>query len=77
MEILVQKEQNRAKVTVRDSGAGIALDVINKVYQGTMDSHRIGLVNVHQRVMLLYGQGLTITRLDPGTEISFYIHHIG
>ncbi|MCZ4214150.1 hypothetical protein N2S64_07805, partial [Escherichia coli] len=28
---------------------------------------------VHHRVKLLYGEGLHIRRLEPGTEIAFYI----
>ncbi len=75
--ISVKRDGERAQVMIKDSGVGIRQEVINKVYQGTMDSHRIGLVNVHQRVALLYGQGLTIERLQPGTEISFYVNNIG
>ncbi|MGO1298484.1 MAG: LytS/YhcK type 5TM receptor domain-containing protein [Vibrio sp.] len=72
--ISVKQEHDRAKVTVKDTGLGISQDIINKVYQGTMDSHRIGLVNVHQRVTLLFGEGLMIQRTNPGTEIGFYIN---
>ncbi len=72
--ISVKQEDGRAKVTVKDTGLGISQDIINKVYQGTMDSHRIGLVNVHQRVTLLFGEGLMIQRTNPGTEIGFYIN---
>ncbi len=34
---------------------------------------KIGLLNVHHRVTLLYGEGLHIRRLEPGTEIAFYV----
>ncbi|MEG2115425.1 MAG: sensor histidine kinase, partial [Hafnia sp.] len=40
---------------------------------GDMPGNKIGLLNVHQRVKLLYGDGLHIRRLEPGTEIYFYI----
>jgi len=33
------------------------------------------LLNVHHRVKLLYGEGLHIRRLEPGTEIAFYVPH--
>ncbi|MBF9002849.1 MULTISPECIES: LytS/YhcK type 5TM receptor domain-containing protein [Vibrio] len=72
-----QEDGQSAKVMIKDTGVGVRQEIINKVYQGTMDSHRIGLVNVHQRVALLYGEGLTIQRLHPGTEISFYVNNIG
>ncbi len=32
---------------------------------------KIGLSNVHQRVKLIYGNGLMINRLNPGTEVYF------
>ena len=38
-----------------------------------MPGNKIGLLNVHHRVSLLYGQGLVIRRLEPGTDISFLI----
>ncbi|MFD2016862.1 hypothetical protein ACFSJQ_17560 [Vibrio olivae] len=50
--------------------------MIEQVYQGSISSHRIGMANVHQRLALLYGNGMTITRLEPGTEVSFYAEHI-
>ncbi|MGT0150629.1 hypothetical protein ACT691_19125 [Vibrio metschnikovii] len=47
--------------------------MIDKLYQGDIDSQHIGLMNVHQRLHLLYGQGLHIERLNPGTQIRFDI----
>ncbi|STW05559.1 sensor protein [Klebsiella grimontii] len=38
-----------------------------------MPGNKIGLLNVHHRVKLLYGEGLHIRRLTPGTEIAFYV----
>ncbi len=38
-----------------------------------MPGNKIGLLNVHHRVKLLYGEGLHIRRLEPGTEIAFYV----
>ncbi len=40
-----------------------------------MPGNKIGLLNVHHRVKLLYGEGLHIRRLTPGTEIAFYVPH--
>lgn len=74
VSIAVKAIDNAVRISVSDTGSGISEDIINKVYQGTMDSHRIGLVNVHQRVELLYGKGLNIEHLNPGTRISFFIN---
>ncbi|MFQ2271960.1 LytS/YhcK type 5TM receptor domain-containing protein [Aeromonas enteropelogenes] len=61
------------RVAVRDTGFGISQAVIDGVAAGRVESRSIGLMNVHQRVKLLYGDGLHLTRLEPGTEVSFYL----
>jgi len=38
-----------------------------------MSSRHIGLANVHERVKLIYGTGLVIERLNPGTKVYFDI----
>jgi len=48
-------------------------DIIEKVYNDDMPENKIGLYNVHLRLKLIYGQGLSIYRLNPGTKIEFYI----
>ncbi|WP_209443657.1 sensor histidine kinase [Paenibacillus camerounensis] len=66
------KDQGKAvRVGIADTGAGISEETIERVYSGSMPDNKIGLYNVHQRVKLIYGQGLTIRRLDKGTDIYF------
>ncbi|EPT3056973.1 two-component system sensor histidine kinase YpdA [Escherichia coli] len=64
---------NRVRIAVRDTGHGIDPKVIERVEANEMPGNKIGLLNVHHRVKLLYGEGLHIRRLEPGTEIAFYI----
>ncbi|WP_269322686.1 sensor histidine kinase [Paenibacillus sp. FSL R7-0273] len=59
------------RVGITDTGAGISEETVERVYSGNMPDNKIGLYNVHQRVKLIYGQGLTIQRLDKGTDIYF------
>lgn len=61
------------RVAVRDTGYGISQEVIDGVAAGRVESRSIGLMNVHQRVKLLYGDGLHLKRLEPGTEVCFYL----
>lgn len=63
----------KIRVTVRDTGAGIDQKVIDQLYKDEVSSKQIGLSNVHQRAKLIYGTGLTIHRLNPGTEVYFDI----
>ena len=69
----VKKEDGYTRVWVENDGITIDLDIIKKVYSGEMPGNKIGLYNVHLRLKLIYGQGLNIYRLEPGTKMEFYI----
>lgn len=68
---------DRVRIAVRDTGAGISDAVMARVARDEMPGNKIGLLNVHHRVKLLSGQGLQISRLNPGTEIAFTLHKAG
>ncbi|MBN5441675.1 sensor histidine kinase [Serratia marcescens] len=75
--IAVKDQGDRVKISVKDTGHGINQETIDRVARNEMPGHNIGLLNVHHRVSLLYGEGLHIRRLEPGTEIAFYISKNG
>ncbi|MBS6438636.1 MAG: sensor histidine kinase [Pantoea sp.] len=68
---------DRVRIAVRDTGPGISDEVMRRVANNEMPGNKIGLLNVHHRVKLLTGQGLDITRLQPGTEIAFTLSKSG
>lgn len=67
----ITAQEDRVRVAVRDTGPGISDEVVARVARDEMPGNKIGLLNVHHRVKLLTGQGLTIIRHQPGTEIAF------
>ncbi|MBP3039871.1 sensor histidine kinase [Bacillaceae bacterium Marseille-Q3522] len=69
--IAVKEMQDKVRISVKDTGAGISEEVIRRVYKDDMPVNQIGLYNVHKRVKLIYGEGLVIKRLEPGTEVYF------
>lgn len=73
----IQEVGDRIRVAVRDTGSGISDEVIERVAKNEMPGNKIGLLNVHHRIKLLYGDGLHIRQLKPGTEIEFYISKNG
>lgn len=75
--IAVKDLDDRVRISVKDTGNGISQEVIERVARNEMPGHNIGLLNVHHRVSLLYGEGLDIRRLNPGTEIAFTISKNG
>ena len=60
---------NRVRIAVRDTGHGIDPKVIERVESNEMPGNKIGLLNVHHRVKLLYGEGLHIRRLEPALRL--------
>lgn len=74
VDIVIKQRPENILVLVKDSGIGIDEAVLNALDSGQMNGDHIGLVNVHERVKLLYGKGLTIRRCAPGTEVSFAIN---
>ncbi|MEC6795767.1 sensor histidine kinase [Photobacterium sp. S4TG1] len=71
--ISVKKRMDDVVITITDTGGGIDQKTIDKLYQSKIDSHHIGLNNVHQRLLLLYSDGLHITRLEQGTSMQFFV----
>ncbi|MGL4999817.1 MAG: LytS/YhcK type 5TM receptor domain-containing protein [Cetobacterium sp.] len=59
-------------ISIEDNGTGIDLEIIKNI--NTKIEKNIGLKNVHNRLKLIYGNGLIIKRLENGTKISFYIN---
>ncbi|ALB63583.1 putative sensor protein [Cronobacter condimenti 1330] len=69
----ITQSGSRVRIAVRDTGHGIDPQIIEQLDTNDMPVNKIGLINVHHRVKLLYGEGLHIRRLEPGTEIAFYV----
>lgn len=71
VNIIAKKESNGCLIIIEDNGVGIEQNIINNLNE-RIDKN-IGLKNVHNRIKLIYGKGLTIKRLETGTRISFHI----
>jgi two-component system LytT family sensor kinase len=71
VRIEVKRAHDHLRVSIGDTGPGIEPALIEAIASGAVASKSIGLKNVNDRLKLLYGQGLTITRTEPGTSVSF------
>lgn len=71
--ISVKQRGSMVQISVADTGVGIDPEVIEQISKGEGNGHHIGLYNVDQRLRHMYGQGLTIERLQPGTKITFSV----
>lgn len=75
-------ESNRVVISVEDTGRGIPEDKIREIENALQDAeedaegHRIGLRNVHQRLVLTYGDEAGLKLESPpglGTRVTFVI----
>ena len=74
-------ESDRVVITVEDNGCGIPEEKMREIEHSFQDmedaeEHRIGLRNVHQRLILTYGEGFGLKLECPpgsGTRITFSI----
>ena len=71
VKIIVKRVDKDIEVAIEDDGVGIEQAVIDNLDKKIEEN--IGLKNVHQRLKLLYGEGLNITKLEQGTRIKFKI----
>ena len=71
VKIIVNQIDKDIEVAIEDDGVGIEQTVIDNLDKKIEEN--IGLKNVHQRLKLLYGEGLNITKLEQGTRIKFKI----
>ncbi|MBN1469035.1 MAG: sensor histidine kinase [Fusobacteriaceae bacterium] len=72
--IEVKKCDEGIKISVEDNGSGIDEKIIEKIYNHTIEGDKIGLLNVHHRLELIYNKGIKIENLNPGTKMSFIIN---
>ncbi|RIX59692.1 sensor histidine kinase [Paenibacillus nanensis] len=74
-------ESDRVVITVEDNGCGIPEDKMQAIEHSFQDmedaeEHRIGFRNVHQRLILTYGEGFGLKLECPpgsGTRVTFSI----
>ena len=71
VKIIIKKIGKDIEVIIEDDGIGIEQTIIDNLDKQIQEN--IGLKNVHQRLKLLYGEGLNIKKLEQGTRIKFKI----
>ena len=71
IHISAQREKDGCMIVIEDNGVGMSPKVIEDLDR-EIDKN-IGLKNVHNRLKIMYGNGLRILSSTMGTRISFFI----
>lgn len=75
--ISIQEQENHLLVRIQDDGIGMTLEQIDVLLTGELSSSAnsgVGIINIHRRLLAMYGQGLQIESvIGQGTTVSFII----
>jgi two-component system sensor histidine kinase YesM len=80
IEIKVEAEiaDNDLYITISDNGIGISQEKITEIFNKEVQMNRVGILNVHERIRILYGgsHGLTIEQNQPeGSKIILKLRY--
>lgn len=75
VRIQAREQEDGAEISVSDHGKGFPPEILEQLYDETPPEQgkRIGLLNVHQRLKSIYGEGLRISSSGQGSSVSFLI----
>ncbi|WP_438619194.1 sensor histidine kinase [Paraclostridium sp.] len=68
--------ENSIRIIIKDNGIGMSKDKLEHVLNKEASINRVGVINVHERIQLNYGQdyGLKIESIEgKGTKITFIL----
>ena len=69
---------NDLYITISDNGIGISQEKITEIFNKEFQMNRVGILNVHERIRILYGgsHGLTIEQNQPeGSKIILKLRY--
>ncbi|WP_138755160.1 hybrid sensor histidine kinase/response regulator [Paenibacillus sinopodophylli] len=70
----VQQVEDKLQISVTDSGVGINANDLSSLLLEQRILGGVGLMNIHRRLLSLYGEGLVITSKEgEGTTVSFEV----
>lgn len=71
VEIKAWGQDGYINFNIRDNGIGMSSEKIHSLYKTNMISNGVGFINIHQRLLQIYGQGLEIKSEEGiGTIVS-------
>lgn len=73
VKICIKKEISSYLISIEDDGNGISKDIIQKIYNNSMNDNKIGMSNVHKRLKYIYGEGLKIENTNFGSKVYFNV----
>ncbi|MBP1994906.1 hybrid sensor histidine kinase/response regulator [Paenibacillus eucommiae] len=74
IRLMIKKEGNALKISVTDDGIGMKIEYVNGLLSEDSNTRGVGLVNIHRRLLTLYGKGVQISsEWKQGTTVSFEV----
>lgn len=75
VDLLLRQKGKEVIIVIGDNGLGISDRVLKDLYDGVMEGNKVGLANVHKRLISIYGEkyGLDIKSTEKGTKVQIKI----
>ena len=76
IRVVGYKYKDGIRIIIADNGIGMSKDQVQRVLKKEASINRVGVINVHERIQLNYGQnyGLKIDSVEgKGTKITFIL----
>ena len=75
VKLQMQREEENLVILVEDNGYGIEKNIVTCLYQGLLDNNKVGMSNVHKRLVSTYGSGygLRVKGTEKGTRVFIKI----
>lgn len=76
ISVIAYENEDGIRIIVEDNGIGMSKDKVNTVLKKEASINRIGVINVHERIQLIYGPdyGLQIDSIEQiGTKVTFIL----
>ena len=73
INLVVRDEGNQILISVEDDGVGMTSTKLNQLFTSEL-SKGVGLLNIHKRMLAIYGHGLIVeSKPDKGTKVTIII----
>jgi two-component system sensor histidine kinase YesM len=76
ISLIGYKDEDGIRIIIEDNGIGMSKDQVQSVLKKEASINRVGVINVHERIQLNYGQdyGLKIDSIEgKGTKVTFIL----
>lgn len=74
--LIMERRDKNIYIEIKDDGVGISNEKLTSILSGNNEGKGVGLLNIHNRLLKLYGTGLEIRSEPEQTSVKFMIPEV-